>query len=59
MFSKNDLSKIDSSVVSSAMDSWSAYWKFPAIMAGVIAVIFFVSFRDKVSMTSEEEGSED
>ena len=59
MFSKNDLSKIDSSVVSSAMDSWAAYWKFPAIMAGVIAVIFFVSFRDKVSMTSEEEGSED
>ena len=55
----NDLSKIDSSVVSSAMDSWAAYWKFPAIMAGVIAVIFFVSFRDKVSMTSEEEGSED
>ncbi|MEC8657841.1 MAG: MFS transporter [Verrucomicrobiota bacterium] len=59
MFSKNDLSKIDSSVVSSAMDSWSAYWKFPAIMAGVIALIFFISFWDKVSMTSEEEGSED
>ena len=59
MFSKNDLSKIDSSVLSSAMDSWSAYWKFPAIMAGVIALIFFISFWDKVSMTSEEEGSED
>ena len=59
MFSKNDLSKIDSSVVSSAMDSWSAYWKFPAIMAGVISVIFFISFWDKVSMTSEEESSED
>ena len=59
MFSKNDLSKIDSSVVSSAMDSWSAYWKFPAIMAGVIALIFFISFWDKVSMTSEGEGSED
>ena len=59
MFSKNDLSKIDSSIVSSAMDKWAAYWKFPAIMAGIIAVIFFLAFRDKVSMTSEEEGSED
>ena len=57
MFSKNDLSKIDSSVVSSAMDSWAAYWKFPAIMAGVIAVIFFASFWDKISITSDDENS--
>ena len=57
MFSKNDLAKIDPSIVGSAMDKWSQYWKFPAIMAGVIAVIFFLAFRDKISITSDDENS--
>ena len=57
MFSKNDLAKIDPSIVGSAMDNWSQYWKFPAIMAGVIAVIFFAAFWDKISITSDDENS--
>ncbi len=57
MFSKNDLAKIDPSIVGSAMEKWSQYWKFPAIMAGVIAVIFFVAFWDKISITSDDENS--
>jgi len=57
MFSKNDLAKIDPSIVGSAMEKWSQYWKFPAIMAGVIAVIFFLAFWDKISISSDDENS--
>ena len=59
MFSVNDLDGIDSEVVGSAMDKWQEFWIYPAIMAGGIAMIFFVLFWDKVSMTSNDEGSED
>jgi nucleoside transporter len=57
MFSVNDLGGVDSGVLSSAMTKWKEFWVYPAIMAGVIAVIFFVAFWDKISISSDDENS--
>ena len=37
---------LDSKLVESAAGLWKAYWLTPACMAGAIAVIFFLAFRD-------------
>ncbi|MCB1230198.1 MAG: MFS transporter [Verrucomicrobiae bacterium] len=57
MFSVNMPDSVDPALVSEAMSQWKAYWMFPAFMAAVIAVIFFVSFWDKTRVGDEESGS--
>jgi len=57
MFSVNDLSEVDSNILSTTMSKWNEFWIYPAIMAGVIAVIFFAAFWDKISITSDDENS--
>ncbi len=57
MFSVNDLDRLDSDVVGASMSKWHDFWVFPAVMAGIIAVIFFFAFWDKISMGSDEESS--
>ncbi|MFC1584819.1 MFS transporter [Fibrobacterota bacterium] len=46
MFSVEKLS-VDPTIISNAMSSWKAFWFLPAIMASVIAVVFFLGFWDK------------
>ena len=58
MFSKSMPEGVDSKLLSSTMDQWQSFWMLPAIIAGVIAVIFFVAFWDKIQVT-EEDGDED
>ena len=55
MFSSDLPEALSSESLSSTMAQWKSYWLFPAIMAGVIAVIFFVAFWDKVSVTDQED----
>jgi len=55
MFSADLPEALSSDSLSSAMAQWESYWLFPAIMAGVIAVVFFVAFWDKVSVTDQED----
>ncbi len=49
-----DLPAVDASLLTNAMEQWKAFWIVPAIMAAVIAVVFFLTFWDK----SEVEQSE-
>jgi hypothetical protein len=37
------------------MAQWKTFWIFPAIMALVIAAIFFAAFWDKTRVTEEGE----
>ena len=57
MFSVNDLDGIDSEVVGSAMSKWQEFWVYPAAMAGIISVVFFFAFWDKISIGSDEKSS--
>jgi nucleoside transporter len=41
------LPKVDPQVLGAAADQWKAFWLFPAGMAAVVAVIFFVGFWDR------------
>jgi len=36
------------------MEQWKEFWIFPAIMAAVIGVIFFVTFWDKTRVMDED-----
>ncbi|MCB1076836.1 MAG: MFS transporter [Verrucomicrobiae bacterium] len=54
MFSVNMPVSVDAGLISEAMNQWKVYWMFPALMAGVIAVIFFAAFWDKTQVTDEE-----
>jgi hypothetical protein len=47
MFSVNMPESVDASLISQSAQLWKQYWLFPAGMAAVIAVIFFVAFWDK------------
>ena len=40
--------------MSSAMGQWKGFWLWPAGMAAVIMVIFFLSFWDKTEVGGEE-----
>jgi len=41
---------VDLSLLADTMAQWKEFWVFPALMAGVIAVLFFIAFWDKVTL---------
>ncbi|MCW1913187.1 nucleoside permease [Luteolibacter sp. GHJ8] len=47
MFGKAYPAGIDSALVAKVLGDWKNYWIFPAGMAAVIAIIFFLGFWDK------------
>lgn len=53
MFSVSMPAGVDKSVLTNAMSQWKAYWLLPAGMAGAIAVLFLVAFREKKSDTKD------
>ena len=53
MFSVNMPDGVDAGLISQTAQLWKQYWLFPAGMAAVIAVIFFVAFWDKGAEQSE------
>ena len=54
MFSVSMPEGVDEGLLSNASGLWQAYWMFPAIMAGVIGVVFLVAFWDKPAATETE-----
>ncbi len=54
MFSVNMPDSVDAELISSTMMQWKTFWILPAIMAGVIAVVFFVAFWDKTQVHEDE-----
>lgn len=55
MFSVNMPDGVDASLLADTMAQWKGFWMFPAIMAAVIAVIFFVAFWDKIQVTDGDD----
>ena len=55
MFSVDMPEAIDAGLISETMAQWKSFWTFPAIMAGAIAVIFFLSFWDKIQVGGGDE----
>ncbi len=55
MFSVKLPQGLDSKLLESTASLWKAYWLTPACMAGVIAVIFFLAFRDH---SADQPGNE-
>ena len=58
MFSVKMPDGVDTTLISETMTQWKAFWMFPAIIAAVITVIFFVAFWDKTVVGNEESDSE-
>lgn len=54
MFSVNMPDSVDAELISSTMMQWKELWILPAIMAGVIAVVFFLAFWDKTQVHEDE-----
>lgn len=53
MFSVDIPAGVDGVLLSKASELWKAYWLLPAGMAGAIAVLFFLAFRDKAADNGE------
>lgn len=51
MFSVDLPAAVDPKIISEAMLQWKSFWMLPAIMAGAIAVVFFLGFWDKSADT--------
>ena len=49
---------VDGQLLSETMTQWREFWWLPTIMAGVIAVIFFLFFWDKVDIGSDDAAAE-
>ena len=58
MFSVDMPSTVQESTLSTASALWKTYWIYPAIMAGIVAVLFFVGFWDKSADGDSEEAQD-
>ncbi len=47
MFTQNIPDGVDPELMSTTMNQWQNFWMFPAILAAIIMVIFFILFWDK------------
>ena len=54
LFSVDLPASIDEALLGTAMEQWKSFWLFPALLATIIAVIFFVAFWDKTKVTADE-----
>ncbi|WP_146523847.1 nucleoside permease [Stieleria varia] len=59
MFSRDLPDGVDDQLLSSTMSQWQNFWMFPAIMAGIVLVIFAVGFWDKTKPPVVDAGSDD
>ena len=57
MFSVKMPDGVEGPLLSDTMAQWKSFWMFPAIMAAVVAVIFFVAFWDKIKVTEDDDES--
>ena len=55
MFSVKMPDGVEGPLLSDTMAQWKSFWMFPAIMAAVVAVIFFVAFWDKIKVTEDDD----
>lgn len=55
MFSVKMPESIEPTLIAAAMEQWKTFWMFPAMMAGVICLIFFFTFWDKTKVMEDKE----
>ena len=53
MFSREIPAEVDSELVTNAMQQWKKFWVFPAILAGIVMLIFAGTFWDKAKEPTE------
>jgi MFS family permease len=53
MFSRSLPEKLDADTLQTTMFQWKNFWMFPSIMAGIILVIFAITFWDKMKQPEE------
>ncbi len=58
MFSVKMPDGIEVDLINTAMEQWKEFWTFPAIMAAVIAVVFFATFWDKTEVVADADNHE-
>lgn len=56
MFSRNLPEGLDQQLLTTTMQEWKNFWMFPAIMAGVVLIVFAVLFWDKAKSQGESVG---
>ncbi len=59
MLSRTLPAGLDKELLSSTMDQWKNFWMFPSIMAGIVLVIFALTFWDKMKPSAEETQNAD
>ena len=55
MFSVDLPESVNPALLTETMQQWKAFWTFPAAMAGVVMVLFFLTFWDKTQVTHSDE----
>lgn len=55
MFSRSLPEKLDAETLQTTMGQWKNFWMFPSIMAGIILVIFAITFWDKMKQPEESQ----
>jgi len=55
MFSVDLPESVNPALLAETMGQWKTFWIFPAAMAGVVLVLFFLTFWDKTRVTEDEE----
>jgi Na+/melibiose symporter-like transporter len=55
MFSVDMPKAVDSGLLAETMQQWKVFWTFPAMLAGAVLVIFFLTFWDKTKVTEDPE----
>ena len=55
MFSVDMPEGVDPGLIQTAMEQWKAFWMFPALMAGIVAVVFFLGFWDKTKVIDDRD----
>ena len=53
MFARNLPASLDGELLATTMRQWQNFWMFPAIMAGIVMVVFLLAFWDKTQSISE------
>ena len=59
MLSRSLPAGLDKELLSSTMNQWKNFWMFPSIMAGIVLIIFALTFWDKVKSSAVEGQNSD
>ena len=59
MLSRSLPAGLDKDLLSTTMGQWKNFWMFPSIMAGIVMIVFALTFWDRMQAPSEETPNQD